>query len=159
MSELIIARPEGLYCPPGDFFIDPWRPVPLALITHAHSDHARRGSSHYLATNQSKGILYKRLGDIQLDTLDYGQQINHNGVHISFHPAGHVLGSAQIRLEYKGEVWVVSGDYKVEDDGLAQAFEPVTCHTFITESTFGLPIYQWSTQTVIQHKSVRFNYN
>jgi putative mRNA 3-end processing factor len=152
MSELIVAKPEGLYCPPGDFFIDPWHPVPMAIITHPHSDHARRGSSHYLATELSKGLLYKRLGDIHLETLAYGHQVNHNGVKISFHPAGHVLGSAQIRLEYQGEVWVVSGDYKLEDDGLTQPFEPVKCHTFITESTFGLPIYQWQTQSELQQQ-------
>ena len=147
---LVIARPEGLYCPPGDFYIDPWRPVDRAVITHGHSDHARRGNGHYLATAAGAGILRKRLGDdISLQTLAYGEQIDHHGVRLSLHPAGHVLGSAQVRLEYGGEVWVASGDYKVEDDGTCAPFEPVRCHTFITESTFGLPIYRWVPQPVL----------
>ena len=115
---LIIARPEGLYCPPGDFYLDPWRPVDCAVITHGHGDHAHRGNAHYLATRAGAGILRRRLGDdINLDVLDYGATIDHHGVKLSLHPAGHVLGSAQVRLEYKGEVWVASGDYKLEDDG------------------------------------------
>ncbi len=148
-TDLIVARPEGLYCQPGGFYIDPWRPVDRALITHAHGDHARWGHKHYLATDQSAGILYARLGDISLQTLPYGEQLTHNGVTISFHPAGHVLGSAQIRVEYQGEVWVASGDYKLEPDGTCTPFEPVRCHTFITESTFGLPIYRWQPQREI----------
>ena len=126
---LVIARPEGLYCPPGDFYIDPWRPVNRAVITHGHSDHARWGNQHYLAARAGEGILRKRLGaDIRLDVLDYGESIDHHGVRLSFHPAGHVLGSAQVRLEYRGEVWVASGDYKLEDDGTCVPFEHVRCH-------------------------------
>ena len=148
--DLIVARPEGLYCPPGNFYIDPWRPVDRAVITHGHSDHARRGNNHYLTAALGAGILRKRLGkDIRLDTLNYGEAIDHHGVRLSLHAAGHVLGSAQVRLEYKGEVWAVSGDYKLEDDGTCAAFEHVCCHTFITESTFGLPIYQWQPQAEI----------
>ncbi len=143
---LIVARPEGLYCPPGDFYIDPWRPVVSAIITHAHSDHARVGHGRYLAHDLSEGILSARLGEITLQTLPYGEGIIHNGVRISLHPAGHVLGSAQVRVDHGGEVWVASGDYKLEDDGTCQPFEPVRCHTFITESTFGLPIYRWPSQ-------------
>ena len=144
---MIVARPEGLYCAPGNFYIDPWRPVERAVITHGHSDHARRGSRHYLTATLGAGVLRKRLGkDIHLETLDYGQLIDHFGVKVSLHPAGHVLGSAQVRLEYQGEVWVASGDYKLEDDGTCAPFEPVRCHTFITESTFGLPIYHWQPQ-------------
>ena len=143
---LIVARPEGLYCPPGDFYIDPWRPVESAIITHAHSDHARVGHGRYLAHDLSEGILRARLGEITLQTLPYGEGIIHNGVRISLHPAGHVLGSAQVRVDHGGEVWVASGDYKLEDDGTCQPFEPVRCHTFITESTFGLPIYRWPSQ-------------
>lgn len=147
---LIVARPEGLYCPPGNFFIDPWRPVDRAVITHGHSDHARSGNQHYLAAAPGAGILRKRLGaDIQLQALAYGESIVHHGVTLSLHPAGHVLGSAQVRLEYRGEVWVASGDYKLEDDGTCAPFEPVTCHSFITESTFGLPIYRWQPQSEI----------
>ncbi len=148
--DLVIARPEGLYCPPGDFYIDPWRPVERAVITHGHSDHARTGHRHYLAAVPGEGILRRRLGaDIDLLALPYGETINHHGVKLSLHPAGHVLGSAQVRLEYQGEVWVASGDYKVEDDGTCAPFESVRCHTFITESTFGLPIYQWQPQAEI----------
>jgi putative mRNA 3-end processing factor len=142
--DLIVDRPEGLYCPPGDFFIDPWLPVDRAVITHGHSDHARSGNAHYLTVASGAAILRKRLGaSIRLQTLSYGQTINHHGVTLSLHPAGHVLGSAQVRLEHEGEVWVASGDYKIVDDGTCAPYEPVRCHSFITESTFGLPIYRW----------------
>jgi putative mRNA 3-end processing factor len=144
--DLIIARPEGLYCTAGDFYIDPWKPVGRAVITHAHSDHARTGHGHYLAHTFSEGTLRTRLGEITLQTLPYGEAIEHNGVKISLHPAGHVLGSAQVRLEHGGRIWVASGDYKVDDDGTCAPFEAVACDTFITESTFGLPIYRWPTQ-------------
>jgi putative mRNA 3-end processing factor len=140
---MVVVRKEGLYCVPGQFYIDPWRPVDRAVITHAHGDHARFGHAHYLAANPGVGILKSRLGDIRIDGLAYGERITHNGVTISLHPAGHVLGSAQVRMECGGEVWVASGDYKVEPDKTCTPFEPVTCDTFITESTFGLPIYRW----------------
>ena len=146
MPDLVIARPEGLYCPPGKFYIDPWRPVERAVITHGHADHSRTGHGHYLAAAPGAGILRSRLGEINLQTMEYGETLTHNGVTISLHPAGHVLGSAQVRLAYGGEVWVASGDYKVEPDGTCAAFEPVRCDTFITESTFGLPIYRWEPQ-------------
>ena len=97
MPDLIVQRPEGLYCPPGDFFIDPWRPVARAVITHAHADHARMGHGHYLAAAPAEGVLRARLGEINLETLPYGQPLSHNGVKVSLHPAGHVLGSAQVR--------------------------------------------------------------
>ena len=142
--DLVIARPEGLYCQPGDFYIDPWRPVARAVITHAHADHARRGHGHYLAAAPGAGVLRARLGaDLPLQTLAYGEHITHRGVGLSLHPAGHVLGSAQVRLAWGGQVWVVSGDYKTAPDPTCAAFEPVRCDTFITESTFGLPIYRW----------------
>ncbi|MBA3595641.1 MAG: ligase-associated DNA damage response exonuclease [Pseudomonadota bacterium] len=144
MQDLIVQRPEGLYCPPGDFYIDPWRPVDRAVITHAHADHARLGHGHYLAATPAEGVLRSRLGqDITLQSLDYGQQIVHNGVALSLHPAGHVLGSAQVRLVHGGQTWVASGDYKVAPDATCTPFEPVRCDVFITESTFGLPIYRW----------------
>ena len=143
-QDLIVQRPEGLYCPPGDFYIDPWRPVARAVITHAHSDHARVGNGHYLAVEQAEGVLRTRLGEIELQTLSYGQRIAHNGVALSRHPAGHVLGSAQVRLEHGGQVWVASGDFKVAPDKTCAPFEPLRCDVFITESTFGLPIYRWS---------------
>ncbi|MEJ8811481.1 ligase-associated DNA damage response exonuclease [Variovorax ureilyticus] len=147
--DLVVARPEGLYCPPGDFYIDPWRPVDRAVITHAHSDHARVGHGHYLAHHDSAGTLRVRLGDITLQTLAYGETIEHNGVRISLHPAGHVLGSAQVRIAHGSRVWVASGDYKTEADGTCTPFEPVPCDTFITESTFGLPIYRWPAQPAL----------
>ena len=138
---------SGLYCPPADIFIDPWRPVTNAVITHAHSDHARRGMKKYLAQHQSREVMKLRLGkDINLQTLGYGEPIQIQGVQISFHPAGHIPGSAQVRLEYQGKVAVVSGDYKVEDDGLSTPFEPVKCHEFVSECTFGMPIYDWEPQ-------------
>ncbi|HUG21863.1 ligase-associated DNA damage response exonuclease [Piscinibacter sp.] len=149
-ADLIVERPEGLYCPAGDFFVDPWQPVDRAVITHAHGDHAHAGHGHYLAAAPSEGVLRSRLGDITLQTLVYGEAIEHHGVRLSLHPAGHVLGSAQVRLEHAGRVWVVSGDYHVsgpgDDNSTCAPFEPVRCDCFITESTFGLPIYRWSAQ-------------
>ncbi len=143
-GDLVVATPRGLYCPPGDFYIDPWRPVPHAVITHAHSDHARRGHGAYLAQAQGEGVLRARLGaDIRLQAVAYGETVSINGVRVSLHPAGHVLGSAQVRLEHAGRVWVASGDYKLDPDPTCAPFEPVRCDVFITESTFGLPIYRW----------------
>ncbi|MET0245067.1 MAG: ligase-associated DNA damage response exonuclease [Flavitalea sp.] len=143
---LIEFTNKGLYCPPGDFYIDPWKSVDRAIITHAHSDHARWGSKYYLCHTHTKPLLYLRLGDVNVESIEWGVTTSMNGVKISLHPAGHMIGSSQIRVEYKGEVWVVSGDYKPEDDGLSGQFEPVKCNTFITESTFGLPIYHWKPQ-------------
>ncbi len=143
-QDLVVQKPEGLYCPAGDFYIDPWRPVPRAVITHAHSDHARIGHGHYLAAAPAEGVLRVRLGEVNLQTLPYGEEIEHHGVVLSLHPAGHVLGSAQVRLEHGGQVWVASGDYKVAPDATCDPFEPVRCDVFITESTFGLPIYRWA---------------
>ncbi len=142
-KDLVVQRPEGLYCPAGDFYIDPWRPVDRAVITHAHADHARTGHRHYLAAAPAEGVLRARLGDIALQTLAYGDTVVHHGVAVSLHPAGHVLGSAQVRLQHGGQVWVASGDYKVAPDATCTPFEPVRCDVFITESTFGLPIYRW----------------
>jgi putative mRNA 3-end processing factor len=136
-------RPEGLYCPAGDFFIDPWRPVDRALITHGHADHARPGHGAYLATDLAAPVMRHRLGDIRLDTTRYGETRRIGGASVSFHPAGHVPGSAQIRVEVGGEVWVVSGDYKTEADRLSTPFEAVPCHSFVTECTFGLPVFTW----------------
>jgi len=149
MADLVVQRPEGLYCPPGDFYIDPWRPVGRAVITHAHADHARTGHTHYLAAAPAEGVLRARLGDIALQLLPYGERIVHHGVTVSLHPAGHVLGSAQVRLEHGGQVWVASGDYKVAPDPTCAPFEPVRCDVFITESTFGLPIYRWQPDAAI----------
>jgi putative mRNA 3-end processing factor len=137
---------RGIYCPAGDFFVDPWRPVDRALVTHGHADHARWGHARYLATEGSAPVMRHRLGDIRLETARYGEARRIGSATVSFHPAGHVPGSAQIRVEVGGEVWVVSGDYKVEDDGLSEPFEPVRCHAFVSECTFGLPIFDWAPQ-------------
>ncbi|MGZ5281397.1 MAG: ligase-associated DNA damage response exonuclease [Bacteroidia bacterium] len=143
---LIEFTDKGLYCAPGDFYIDPWKPVKRALITHAHGDHARWGHRYYLSHHDSIPIMQVRLGNNNYDGVEFGETRDVNGVKVSFHPAGHIIGSAQIRLEYKGEIWVASGDYKTESDGFSPDFEPVKCHAFITESTFGLPIYNWQPQ-------------
>lgn len=149
MSLLKISS-KGIYCPQADLYIDPWKPVKKALITHGHSDHSRYGNQYYLCTHSAKPVIRHRLGSsINIESVAYGETVVMNGVKISFHPAGHIIGSAQIRLAYKGEVWVASGDYKLEDDGISEAFESVPCHHFITESTFGLPIYQWEPQQEI----------
>lgn len=146
---LIEFTDKGLYCRQGQFYIDPWKPVDRAVITHAHSDHARPGSKFYLCHPLTKPILQLRLGENDYQTVEWREPILMNGVKISLHPAGHIIGSSQVRVEYAGEVWVVSGDYKTENDGISGEFEPVPCHTFITESTFGLPIYKWKPQPEI----------
>ena len=144
---LLTFTSKGIYCPEADIYIDPWKRVSKALITHGHSDHARMGNGSYLCTDAAKPVIQHRLGkEAQINSLSFGERKSIRGVTFSFHPAGHIVGSAQIRVEYKGEVWVVSGDYKTENDGVAEAFEPVPCHTFISESTFGLPIYKWQAQ-------------
>lgn len=145
-DDLVVARPQGLYCPPGDFYIDPWQPVGHAVITHAHGDHLRPGHGHYLASADGAGVLRARVGDVTLQTLPYGERIVHRGVTLSLHPAGHVLGSAQVRIEHGGRTWVASGDYKTGPDSTCAPFEPVRCDTFITESTFGLPVFRWAPQ-------------
>ena len=147
---LLQINENGLYCSAGDFYVDPWRSVDFAVTTHAHSDHARTGSRHYLTTEQGRGVLQERLSkSARIQAIPYGETVTRNGVSISLHPAGHILGSAQVRVEFGGEVWVVSGDYKVEPDATCTPFEPVRCHTFITESTFGLPIYRWRPQSEV----------
>jgi putative mRNA 3-end processing factor len=141
---LLQITAQGLYCAAGNFYIDPWRPVDFAVITHAHSDHARAGSRQYLTTEPGRGISQERLGSAaRIETVAYGQTVTRNDVSISLHPAGHILGSAQVRVEHRGEIWVVSGDYKLAPDPTCAPYEPVRCHTFISECTFGLPIYRW----------------
>jgi putative mRNA 3-end processing factor len=145
---LLTQTPRGLYCTAADCYIDPWAPVPRALITHAHGDHLTWGCERYLVSAEGEGVSRERLGQwaAGLEAIPYGETRRINGVTVSFHPAGHILGSAQIRLEHEGEVWVVSGDYKTDPDPTCTPWEPVRCHTFITESTFGLPIYRWPSQ-------------
>ncbi len=147
MGSLIRFTDAGIYCPKGDFYIDPWKAVPKAIITHAHADHARPNHQHYLTHRLSAPIMKHRLGEhISVEATEYNKPVIINGVKLSFHPAGHIPGSAQIRMEHKGQICVVSGDYKIEDDHLSRPFEAIKCHEFVTESTFGLPIYQWQYQ-------------
>lgn len=149
--KIIRFTKKGLYCVPGKFYLDPWFPVDYAVISHGHSDHARWGMKRYLCHEHTKGILEHRISpSINVETLAYNETKLINGVKVSFHPAGHIVGSSQIRLEYKGQVAVFSGDYKVKNDGLTTPFEPVKCHSFITESTFGLPIYNWKSEVQLK---------
>ena len=152
MADVLTFTDRGIYCPAGDFYIDPWQPVDRALITHGHSDHARPGMGRYLATTGTAPVMRHRRGEITLDTISYGEERQIGDATVSFHPAGHVPGSAQIRVEVKGQVWVVSGDYKTVADGLSEPFEPVKCHAFITECTFGLPIFKWTPQDVLTNQ-------
>jgi putative mRNA 3-end processing factor len=141
---LIINTDFGLFCPAGGFYIDAWRPVPRNVVTHAHADHARPGSQRYLTAADGVTILRRRLGaDATIDPIEYGQSLQLDSVRVSLHPAGHVLGSAQVRIERGGEIWVFSGDYKLQPDPTCKPFELIKCHTFITECTFGLPIFRW----------------
>jgi putative mRNA 3-end processing factor len=141
---------KGICCPVAGVYLDPWKPVDKAIISHGHSDHAYSGHKHYLCTSGAMPVIKHRLNlSDNIETLEYGESVNINGVILSFHPAGHIPGSAQIRVEYKGEVWVFSGDYKLQNDGISTPFEPVRCDVFITESTFGLPIYKWKPQQEI----------
>ena len=150
MNDLLTLTDSGFYCPAGDFYIDPWRAVNRAVITHAHSDHARWGHRRYLTSAEGLGVLRHRMrADATILPLPYGQAISHKSVRISLHPAGHVLGSAQVRIEYRGRVAVVTGDYKVEVDRTCTPFEPVKCHLIVSESTFALPIYRWQPQSVV----------
>ncbi|EAQ43079.1 ligase-associated DNA damage response exonuclease [Polaribacter sp. MED152] len=144
---------KGIYCIPGKFYLDPWYPVDYAIISHGHADHARWGNKHYLCHNDSKAILKHRIGqDISIESMGYNEPKTINDVKVSFYPAGHIIGSAQIRLEYKGYVIVFSGDYKTQPDFLTVPFEPVKCNEFITESTFGLPIYKWKSELELQNE-------
>ena len=137
---LLRLTDRGLYCEAGDFFVDPWGAVDRAVVTHAHGDHVAWGCRAYLTSSEGLGVLRSRLApEAKVSGLPWGEPATIRGVRVSFHPAGHILGSAQIRLELGGEVWVVSGDYKTDPDPTTTAFEPVRCHTFVTESTFGLP--------------------
>ena len=145
--DLLEFTGNGIYCPLADVYLDPWKPVPKALVSHGHSDHASWGHGSYLCTTSAAPVIKHRLnlsGNIQ--AIEFGKPVFINGVQFSFHPAGHIPGSAQIRVAHKGEVWVFSGDYKLESDGISEPFESLKCHTFITESTFGLPVYKWKPQ-------------
>jgi putative mRNA 3-end processing factor len=144
---VIALTDRGLYCAAGDFHIDPWEPVDRAILTHAHADHLREGSRVYVTAAPGAPLVRARLGDdAAIESVAYGESIVRDGVRVSLHPAGHILGSAQVRIERGGEVWVVSGDYKLEPDPTCTAFEPLRCHTFVTECTFGLPVFRWRAQ-------------
>ena len=141
---------EGLYCAAGRFHVDPWAAVPRAVVTHAHGDHVAWGCGAYLASTDGAALLRLRLGGtMEVQAVPYGQSLALDGVRLSLHPAGHILGSAQVRVEHGGEVWVVSGDYKTDPDPTCRPFESVRCHTFVSESTFGLPIYRWPAQAEV----------
>jgi putative mRNA 3-end processing factor len=144
MNEILQLTPSGLYCSEGDFYIDPWQPVKRAVITHAHADHARVGSDSYLCARDGQSLLQARLGpEANIQTLEYGQVLVLNSVNVSLHPAGHILGSAQVKIDKGGQITVVSGDFKVAADPTCEAIEPLRCDTFISECTFGLPIFRW----------------
>jgi putative mRNA 3-end processing factor len=141
---VIELRPAGLYCLPGDFYIDPWQPVDRAIITHAHPDRAVPGSRAYLTAADGAPLLAEWLGgSAQIQSAEYGESLTLDGCKVSLHPAGHILGSAQVRIEHTGEIWVVSGDYQLVRDPTCAPFEPVPCHSFVTESSFALPIFRW----------------
>ena len=144
-QDLLCPRPEGLYCPPGDFYIDPVRPVARAVITHGHADHARAGHGAVLATAETLEIMAERYGAdfSQIRQAGaYGEAVARDDVEVTLVPAGHVLGSAQAVVRWKGLTMVVSGDYKRRRDPTCPAFEPVPCDVFITEATFGLPVFR-----------------
>lgn len=141
---LLQPRPEGLYCPLGGFYIDPAEPVAQAVVTHAHGDHARQGNARYHVTRAGLGLMRERLGEpAPIEAYDYGEPFVLGEVQVSLHPSGHMLGAAQVRMQHAGRVVVVSGDYKREPDPTCAPFEPVPCDTFVTESTFALPVYRW----------------
>lgn len=146
---VLVVDPKGLACPAGGFHVDPSGKVALAVVTHAHADHARPGAGAYLATPGTAVMLRQRLGRVAVQELPFGQRLRVAGAEVSFHPSGHLPGAAQVRIEVGGEIWVVSGDYKTEEDGLAEPFEPVACHGFVTECTFGLPVFRWSPQALV----------
>jgi putative mRNA 3-end processing factor len=148
-TPLLRTDDRGLFCEAGGFHIDPWRPVERAVISHAHGDHARWGSAAYLGAEPSVPVLRRRLGEARIEGVPFGERVRMGGVTVSFHRAGHILGSAQVRVERGGEIWVFSGDYKRRADPTCETFEPVPCHTFITEATFALPIYRWDDTSIV----------
>ncbi|WP_306012894.1 MULTISPECIES: ligase-associated DNA damage response exonuclease [unclassified Allomuricauda] len=145
-TPLLQFTPKGIYCEQADVYLDPWRPVDKAIISHGHADHSRWGHQKYITQHKNVPIVQHRLGDVNISGKDWGETFKVKNVKFSLHPSGHIVGSSQIRVEHKGEVWVFTGDYKIEDDGLTTPFELVKCHTFITECTFGLPAFQWRPQ-------------
>jgi putative mRNA 3-end processing factor len=156
-KHLLLMTPAGLYCPVGDFYVDPWRSVKRAIITHAHSDHARSGSAKYLAVHPSKALLQLRLGlDIDLQTLQYGESLAIGEAVVTFFPAGHILGAAQVRIEYRGQSALITGDYKLQQDATCASWEPVACDLMVTESTFGLPVFHWPSTAQVMAEIIQW---
>lgn len=145
-TPLLEFTSKGIYCKKADVYLDPWKPVDKAIISHGHADHSRWGHKNYITHHLNVPIVQHRLGEVNISGKDWGETFTVNNVKFSLHPAGHIVGSSQIRVEHKGEVWVFTGDYKIEDDGLTTPFELVKCNTFITECTFGLPAFRWRPQ-------------
>lgn len=150
-NPLLSFNDKGIYCAQAGVYLDPWKPVNNAIITHGHADHLRWGHKYYITHQMNVPIIKHRLGNVIVTGKEWGETFTINGVTFSFHPAGHIIGSSQIRVEYKGEVWVFTGDYKTEDDGISTAYEVVKCHTFITENTFGLPAFKWLPQAEVMN--------
>ncbi len=146
---LLVFNTKGIYCEVAGVYLDPWQPVDKAIISHGHADHSRWGHKNYITHHTNVPIIKHRLGDINVTGKKYGETFIINNVKFSLHPAGHIIGSSQIRVEYKGEIWVFTGDYKIEDDGISVPYEPIRCHTFITECTFGLPAFKWIPQAEV----------
>ncbi|MFD0977076.1 ligase-associated DNA damage response exonuclease [Salinimicrobium gaetbulicola] len=149
---LLCFDEKGIFCEQAGVYLDPWKPVDKAIITHGHADHSRWGHHQYITHHDNIPIMEHRLGDINVSGVNYGETFTVNNVKFSLHPAGHIIGSSQVRVEYKGEVWVFSGDYKTEDDGIAVPYEPIRCDAFITECTFGLPAFKWQPQAQVMEE-------
>jgi putative mRNA 3-end processing factor len=143
---LLVFNSNGIYCSQADVYIDAWRPVKKAIISHGHADHSKYGHGQYITHHLNVPIIKHRLGEINVKGVEWGETFTINNVKFSLHPAGHIIGSSQIRVEHKDEIWVYTGDYKTENDGISEAFSPIKCNTLITECTFGLPVFKWQPQ-------------
>ena len=148
-SPLLQFTSNGIYCEKAQVYLDPWKPVDKAIISHGHADHSRYGHKQYITHHRNVPIISHRLGEINVVGKDWGESFTINNIKFSLHPAGHIIGSSQIRVEHKGEVWVFTGDYKTENDGISTPYEPIKCDTFITECTFGLPAFKWTPQVEV----------
>lgn len=148
-SPLLQFTGNGIYCEKAQVYLDPWKPVDKAIISHGHADHSRYGHKQYITHIRNVSIISHRLGDINVIGKEWGEVFVINNVKFSLHPAGHIIGSSQIRVEHKDEVWVFTGDYKTENDGISTPYEPIKCNTFITECTFGLPAFKWMPQVEV----------
>jgi putative mRNA 3-end processing factor len=156
VPDLLTLTPQGLYCPAGDFYVDPRQPVPRAVLTHAHADHASPGSALYLCARAGLEVTRYRLPDARLEAMAYGERRRLGDVELSLHPAGHIVGSAQVRLEHRGELWVFSGDYKRAPDPTCVGFQPLAAHVFVTEATFGVPVFRWEPASEVVQDILRW---